>query len=52
MRRLAAALALMLSISGAALAEQVYSFDATPGKLPKGVIPIHYAVELKPDMTG
>jgi len=52
MRRLAATLALMVSISGAALAEQVFSFDATPGKLPKNVVPINYAIELKPDMVG
>src|SRR6267142_2400726 len=42
-------LALVLSISGAARAEPVFSFDATPGKLPKTVIPINYAIELRPD---
>src|SRR3954451_12703992 len=52
MRRLGAALALMLISAGAAWAEQVFSFDATPGKLPKNVIPLHYAIELKPDMAG
>jgi aminopeptidase N len=52
MRRLAATLALMLSMSGAALAEQVFSFDTTPGKLPKNVVPIKYAIELKPDMAN
>ena len=46
MRRLAAALALMLSLSGAASAEQPFSFDATPGKLPKNVVPVHYAIAL------
>ena len=49
MRRLAAALALMFSISGAACAEPVFSFDSTPGRLPKTVVPLRYAVELKPD---
>ena len=44
MRRLAATLALMLSMSGAAFAEQVFSFDTTPGKLPKNVIPVHDAL--------
>ena len=39
MRRLAATLALMFSISGAACAEPVFSFDSTPGKLPKTVVP-------------
>jgi aminopeptidase N len=52
MRRLVATLALMLSMSGAALAEQVFSFDTTPGKLPKNVVPLHYAIELRPDMVG
>lgn len=52
MRRLAATLALILVMSGAALAEPVFSFDATPGKLPKNVVPVHYAIELKPDMTS
>jgi aminopeptidase N len=52
MRRLATTLALMLSMSGAAFAEQVFSFDTTPGKLPKNVVPISYAIELKPDMAG
>ena len=48
-RRLAAMLALMLSISGVACAEPVFSFDTTPGKLPKTVIPFNYTIELKPD---
>jgi aminopeptidase N len=52
MRRLTATLALMLSMSGAAFAEQVFSFDGTPGKLPKAVVPVHYAIELRPDMAS
>ena len=52
MRRLAVTLALMLSMSGAASAEQVFSFDTTPGKLPKNVVPVHYAIELKPDIAN
>src|SRR5258708_27122672 len=52
MRRLAATLLLMFSMSGAALAEQVFSFDTTPGKLPKNVVPVHYAIEFKPDMVS
>jgi aminopeptidase N len=40
MRRLAATLALVLSMSGAASAEQVFSFDTTPGRLPKNVVPV------------
>ena len=33
-----------------ARAEQPYSFAATPGKLPKTVVPIHYAIDLRPDL--
>jgi len=36
----------MLLMSGAALAERIFSFDTTPGKLPKNVVPVHYAIEL------
>jgi aminopeptidase N len=42
-------LAVVLVASGAARAEPIFSFDATPGKLPKVVIPTHYAIELRPD---
>jgi aminopeptidase N len=52
MRRFAATVVLMLSMSGAAWAEQVFSFDATPGKLPKNVVPVHYAIDVKPDMAS
>jgi aminopeptidase N len=41
---------LTVSMSGAALAEPSFSFDATPGKLPKAVTPVRYAIELKPDL--
>src|SRR6202163_2481695 len=55
-RRLAAALAttvvLALLLSGRAVAEPGYSFDATPGKLPKTVVPLHYAIELTPDLES
>src|SRR3954453_4850400 len=45
-----AAIVLALSISGSAAAEPGFSFDATPGKLPKTVVPIHYAIALTPDL--
>jgi aminopeptidase N len=48
-RHLGAMLAVVLVASGAARAEQIFSFDATPGKLPKTVVPIHYVIELRPD---
>lgn len=45
-------LALTLSMSGAACAEPVFSFGATPGKLPKTVVPVHHAIELRPDIAN
>ena len=44
-----AMLALMLVVSTAVRAEPVFSFDATPGKLSKTVVPINYSIELRPD---
>jgi aminopeptidase N len=49
---MAAAVMLALPISGIAVAEPIYSFDAAPGKLPKTVVPIHYAIELTPDLES
>jgi aminopeptidase N len=43
---------LLASTSGGAAAEAAYSFDATPGKLPKTVVPLNYAIELKPDLEN
>ena len=43
-RYVGAMLAVMLAVSGAVRAEPVFSFDATPGKLPKTVVPISYSV--------
>ncbi len=51
-RRAAAALALVLLSASAAATEPVYSFDATPGKLPKTVVPTHYAIELEPSLDS
>jgi aminopeptidase N len=33
-------------------AESRYSFDATPGKLPKTVVPTHYTIELEPNLES
>jgi aminopeptidase N len=53
LRSLAATtLVLLLSISGTAAAEPTFSFDSTPGKLPKTVVPVHYAIELTPDLES
>jgi aminopeptidase N len=52
LRSVAASLALLLSVSGTAAAEPVFSFDTTPGKLPKSVVPVHYAIELTPDLES
>ncbi len=49
---LGAIVVLVLSMSGGALAEPGFSFDATPGKLPKTVVPVHYAIELAPDLDS
>jgi aminopeptidase N len=49
---LAAAITLALPISGPVEAEPTFAFDTTPGKLPKVVIPVHYAVELTPDLAS
>jgi len=49
---LAATFMLIGSVSGGTAAEPAYSFDATPGKLPKAIIPVHYAIELAPDLTS
>jgi aminopeptidase N len=47
---IASTLAVLLIAAAGARAEPAFSFDATPGKLPKTVVPTHYAIELKPDL--
>jgi aminopeptidase N len=52
-RRATLALTMLLVAAISAIAaEQGYSFDRTPGRLPKTVIPIHYAIELEPDLDN
>ena len=36
--------------SFAVFAEAPFSFESTPGQLPKSVVPRHYAIKIKPDM--
>jgi hypothetical protein len=48
---LASLVLLLLALPvGRAAAEPTFAFDATPGKLPKTVVPLHYALDLKPDL--
>src|ERR1700730_14860369 len=48
--RIAAVAAATLLSASAAVAGAVYSFETTPGRLPKAVVPTHYAIELEPDL--
>jgi aminopeptidase N len=48
----AATLALAFVAMASATAEPRYSFDATPGRLPKTVVPTHYAIELEPNLES
>src|SRR5215510_3322241 len=43
---------LLLLIVSAAHADAPFSFETTPGKLPKTVIPIHYAIDLQPNLSA
>jgi aminopeptidase N len=43
-------LALCASCSSSRVAERTYAFDTTPGRLPKDVVPVRYAVDLAPDL--
>jgi len=45
-------LAFLLAVAGSfnAAAEARFSFESTPGKLPKTVVPRHYALRLEPDL--
>ncbi len=49
--RTAAAVAFALT-AATAQAEAPFSFAATPGKLPKDVIPLQYAAHIMPDLAG
>jgi aminopeptidase N len=42
--------ALLLCAASGASAEPLFSFDATPGKLPKSVVPKAYTIELTPNL--
>ncbi len=43
--------ATLLASAGVSCAESIYSFATTPGRLPKTVVPTHYAIDLQPDLA-
>ena len=50
--RLALAAALFLSLAASASAKPPFSFETTPGKLPKDVVPVDYSVAIVPDAAA
>jgi hypothetical protein len=44
---IASIFAALLAALACAHAEPLFSFDATPGKLPKSAVPTHYAIDLR-----
>jgi aminopeptidase N len=49
--RLMPVLLLLVAMSPCAtLADEPFTFDTTPGKLPKTVVPLHYTIRLEPDL--
>src|ERR1700729_2640964 len=52
MTALLAAGLLSAAASGVARADTPFSFDSSPGKLPKPVVPIAYDIALRPDMKA
>jgi aminopeptidase N len=47
-----AVVVVIMAAPGLGAAEPVYSFASTPGRLPKTVVPLHYAIDLKPDLES
>jgi aminopeptidase N len=43
---------LTLLVMRGAMAAEPFAFATTPGLLPKTIVPLHYAVELKPDLAA
>ena len=52
LRRILASIALLSAFPLAAGAEAPYSFEATPGKLPKDIVPRNYRVRIEPDIKA
>src|SRR4029079_10577700 len=40
----------LLIAATAARSEPSFSLETTPGRLPKTIVPVHYALDLKPDL--
>src|SRR5215467_5305434 len=51
MTKVAVGLALLVVLTRLA-AEERFSFDATPGTLPKDIVPLHYSIEVRPDVAA
>jgi aminopeptidase N len=45
-------LALCAGCAGAPPANPGYAFDTTPGRLPKDIVPVRYAIDLSPDLDA
>src|SRR5688500_11181901 len=39
----------VLTFALSAFAEEPFSFEKTPGRLPKDVVPLHYAIRIEPN---
>ena len=50
--RLLTGVLVLLLIVSAAYADSPFSLETTPGKLPKTVVPIHYAIDLQPNLSA
>ena len=52
LRRIVASVVLFLAAVAFARAEAPFSFEATPGKLPKDIVPRNYRLRLEPDLKA
>src|SRR5580704_317177 len=51
MTKVVLCLALLVSLSPL-FAEDKFVFDSTPGTLPKDIVPLHYSIEVRPDLRA
>src|SRR5436190_328246 len=52
LRSTIAVLAFLMCAIAASAAEEPYAFERAPGRLPKQIIPKHYAIELEPNLDS